>query len=329
MRATITSVAHYVPPTVLDNAYFAKYLDTTDEWILTRTGISERRIAKEGATSDLIVPAAKECIEKRGITANDIDCIIVATVTPDHSFPATAALVQHKIGANNAWGFDLSAACSGFLFSFITACKLVESGAAKRLLLCGGDKMSSITDYEDRSQAMLFGDAGAAVLIAPSDDPACGLYDYIAKNEGSGAPDLRKIAGRSAKPSSLETVQNKEHYLKQDGQTVFKAAVKAMADCSVDIMKRNNLENKDVAWLVPHQANMRIIVATAERMQLPKEQVMININKYGNTTAATIPMCLSEWNAAGKIKKADNVIMSSFGAGYTYGSVLLRWNANK
>jgi len=329
MRATITSVAHYVPPTILDNAYFANYLDTTDEWILTRTGISERHIAKEGATSDLIVPAAKECLEKRGISPDDIDCIIVATVTPDHSFPATAALVQHKIGANNAWGFDISAACSGFLFSFVNACKLVESSAAKRVLLCGGDKMSTITDYEDRTQAMLFGDAGAAVLIEESNDPDNGLIDFITKIDGSGAPYLRMEAGGSAKPPSIETVTNKEHYLRQDGQTVFKAAVKAMADNTVEIMRRNNLETKDVAWLVPHQANMRIITATAERMGLPREQVMINIHKYGNTTAATIPMCLSEWNTDGKIKKGDNIIMSSFGAGYTFGSVLLRWNMNK
>ncbi|HPI20004.1 MAG TPA: beta-ketoacyl-ACP synthase III [Candidatus Kapabacteria bacterium] len=329
MRATITSVAHYVPPTILDNAYFANYLDTTDEWILTRTGISERHISKEGATSDLIVPAAKECIAKRGLTPDDIDCIIVATVTPDHSFPATAALVQHKIGANNAWGYDMTAACSSFLFAFISACKLVESGAVKRLLLCGGDKMSTITDYSDRTQAMLFGDAAAVVLIEESNDPDCGIIDFFSRIDGSGAPYLRMEAGGSAKPPSIETVQNKEHYLKQDGQTVFKAAVKAMADVTLDIMKRNNLEGKDVAWFVPHQANMRIITATADRMGLPKEQVMINIQKYGNTTAATIPLCISEWNEAGKIKKGDNVIMSSFGAGWTYGSVLLRWNMNK
>jgi 3-oxoacyl-[acyl-carrier-protein] synthase-3 len=328
MPATITSIAHYVPPDIYDNAYFEKILDTTDEWIMTRTGIKERHIQLNGATSDLIVPAALECIKKRGLTPNDIDCIIVATVTPDRMFPATAAIVQRKIGASKCWGFDVEAACSGFLFSLVTACKLVESGAVKRLLLCGADKMSSITNYEDRTQAVLFGDAAGCALIENCEDDDYGLRDFILRIDGTGEPALHMVAGGSFKSPSIESVTNKEHYISQDGQTVFKAAVKGMADVSVEIMERNNLTADDIAWLVPHQANLRIIAATAERMKLKPEKVMINIHKYGNTTAATIPLCISEWLAEGKVKKGDNLILASFGAGFTWGSVYLKWNMN-
>ncbi len=329
MTATITSIAHYLPPDIYTNEYFEKYLETSNEWIMTRTGIAERRFAKSGGTSDLIVPAAKECIEKRGISPDEIDCIIVSTVTPDHFFPSTAALVQHKLGLKNAWGFDLSAACSGFIFGLANAAALVESGMAKKVLLCGADKMSSIVDFSDRNQAILFGDGAGVCIVEKSDDDEYGLLDQVLRIDGFGGQYLHMVAGGSAHPSSHETIDNKQHYIVQDGKNVFKHAVVGMADVSVEIMKRNNLTNADVAWLVPHQANLRIISATAERMGISPDQVMINIQKYGNTTSGTIPICLSEWNDAGKIKKGDNLILSSFGAGFTWGSIYLRWNMNK
>lgn len=325
MPATITSIAHYLPPDVYDNEYFSKYLDTTDEWIMARTGIKERRFAKDGATSDLIVPAAKECVEKRGISLDDIDCIVVCTVTPDHMFPSTAAVVQNKLGIKNVWGFDISAACSGYLFGLVTAAKLVEAGAAKKCLLCGADKMSSIVDFNDRAQAILFGDGAGVCLIENTDDPNIGLQDHLLYIDGEGGQYLHQVAGGSFKPASHETVNAKEHYIFQDGQAVFKAAVKGMADVSIDIMKKNNLTSDDIAWLVPHQANLRIISATAKRMGLEPEKVMINIEKYGNTTAGTIPICMSEWHQNGQIKKGDNLILSSFGAGFTWGSIWLKW----
>ncbi len=326
MPATITSIAHYFPPDVYPNSYFEQYLDTSDEWIIERTGIRERRFSKDGATSDLIVPAAKLCIERRGIKLEDIECIIVATVTPDHLFPATACVVQHKLGIPNAWGFDLSAACSGFLFALVTAAKIVESGGARNVLLCGADKMSSIVDFEDRAQAVLFGDGAGVVLIEMSPDPGLGILDHILHIDGEGGKYLYQAAGGSAKPASFETVKNREHYIHQEGQAVFKAAVKGMADVSVEIMKKNNLTNYDVDWLVPHQANFRIISATADRMGLPMDKVMVNIDKYANTTAATIPSCLSQWWEDGKLKKGDNIILASFGAGFTWGAVYMKWS---
>jgi 3-oxoacyl-[acyl-carrier-protein] synthase-3 len=329
MPATITSIAHYLPPDIYPNSYFEKYLDTNDQWIVTRTGIRERRFARSGATSDLIVPAAKECIEKRGIKPEDIDCVIVATVTPDLMFPCTAAVVQNKLGIPKAWGFDLSAACSGYVFALLTASKLVESGACKRILLCGGDKMTSILDLQDRAQAILFGDGAGCALIEMSNDPELGIKDFILQIDGSGEPALYMAAGGSRKPASIETVTNKEHYICQDGQAVFKAAVKGMADVSLEIMEKNNLVADDIRWLVPHQANLRIINATADRMGLDKSKVMVNIDKYGNTTAGTIPICISEWNANGLISKGDNLIISSFGAGFTWGAIYLKWNMNK
>jgi len=325
MPATITSIAHYLPPDVFDNHYFEKYLDTNHEWIMERTGIAERRFSRNGATSDLIVPAAKECIESRGLTPEDIDCVIVCTVTPDFMFPATAAVIQNKLGIKKCWGFDMSAACSGFLFGIVTAAKLVEAGGAKRVLLCGGDKMSSILNFEDRTQAILFGDGAGVALIEMSEEPAYGIHDQILQIDGIGGQYLNQKAGGSYQPATLDSVQNKEHYIYQDGQAVFKAAVIGMADVSAEIMEKNNLCSDDIAWLVPHQANLRIISATARRMGISMEKVMVNIDKYGNTTAGTIPICLSEWHKNGLLKKGDNIVISSFGAGYTWGAVYIKW----
>lgn len=329
MPATITSIAHYYPDDILTNQHFESYLDTNDEWIRTRTGIVERRVLKDGATSDLIVPAALKCIERAGIDKNEIDCIVVSTVTPDYMYPNTATLVQHKLGIQNVWGFDLSAACSGFLFALKTVASLVESGAAKKVLLCGADKMTSIVNTQDRNTAILFGDAAGVCLIENSNDDNYGILDSILHVDGIGSPYLYQKAGGSAFPASHETVDNREHTVWQDGKTVFKYAVKGMADVSAEIMEKNNLSSDDVAYLVPHQANLRIISATAERMGVGMDKVMVNIQKYGNTTSATIPMCMSEWLEAGKLKKGDNLILSSFGAGFSWGSILLRWNMNK
>ncbi|GBD06535.1 3-oxoacyl-[acyl-carrier-protein] synthase 3 protein 1 [bacterium HR21] len=328
-RAAITSVGHYVPETVYPNSYFEQYLDTSDAWIVERTGIRERRFACNGATSDLIIPAARQCLERRGISAEDIDCIIVATVTPDYFFPSTAAVVQRKLGATRAWGFDLSAACSGFIYALVVAAKLVEAGFSRRLLLCGADKMSSIVNFDDRATAVLFGDGGGVVLLEPSDNPDVGVLDAVLYMNGEGGQYLYMPAGGSAKPPSLETVQNKEHYVFQEGRTVFKEAVIRMAEVTLQIMERNGLRAEDIAWLVPHQANLRIITATAERMGLSMDKVMVNIDRYGNTTAATIPLCLSEWYQAGKLDYGDRLILVSFGAGYTWGAVYLRWSLPK
>lgn len=325
MAAIISSIAHYLPPDITDNKYFESYLDTSDEWIQTRTGIKERRFAKTGATSDLIVPAAREAMENMNYGPDDIDCVIVATVTPDHMFPSTAAVVQNKLGLTKSWGFDLSAACSGFLFALETACSLVESGSAKRVLLCGADLMSSIIDKNDRNTVVLFGD-GAGVCIIEKSDENLGFQDSILRIDGVGGDYLIQIAGGSYKRPSVDTVQTKEHFVKQDGKTVFKYAVKGMADVSKEIMDKNNLKAEDVAFLVPHQANLRIISATAERMGINMDKVMVNIEKYGNTTAATIPICLSEWYKAGKLKKGDNLILSSFGAGFTWGAIYFKWS---
>jgi 3-oxoacyl-[acyl-carrier-protein] synthase-3 len=329
MPATITAISRYLPPDIYDNSYFEKYLDTNEAWITSRTGIKERRFLKEGATSDLIVPAAQKLFADYNIDPSEIDTIIVASVTPDYMFPSTAAVVQDKLGLKNVWGFDISAACSGFLFALKTAASLVESGTSKKVLLCGSDKMSSIMDFNDRATAVLFGDGAGVCLIEMSDDPEMGIRDHILQIDGDGGKYLKQIAGGSFKPASHETIDNKEHYIFQDGGTVFKAAVKGMADVSVEIMRRNNLTHDDISYLVPHQANMRIITATAERMNLDPQKVMINIQKYGNTTAGTIPICLSEWYEEGKIKKGDYLVLSGFGAGFTWGSILLRWNMNQ
>jgi len=326
MAVSITSIAHYLPDNIVPNSFFETYLDTNDEWIKTRTGISERRFEKDGATSDMIVKAALECIEKRGIDKNEIDCVIVATVTPDHMFPSTAALVQNKLGLTNAWGYDISAACSGYLFALATAVNLVKSGVSKKLLLCGADKMSSIINMNDRSHCILFGDGAGVTLIEEIEDEDLGYKDQILRIDGKGGKHLIQKAGGSVQPATIETVQNDWHYVHQEGQPVFKAAVKGMADVSKEIMDKNNLTSDDVAWLVPHQANLRIISATADRMGVSMDKVMVNIHKYGNTTAATIPICLSEWYQNGQIKKGDNLILSSFGAGFTWGAIWLKWS---
>jgi 3-oxoacyl-[acyl-carrier-protein] synthase-3 len=325
-RATITAVGHYVPGKVLTNAELETMVDTNDEWIRTRTGISERRILEQGATSDLAVGAIESMLAHRRIEATEIDIIIVATVTPDMFFPATACLVQDKIGASKAWGFDLSAACSGFLYALVAGAQFIESGAANKVVVVGADKMSSITDYTDRNTCVLFGDAGGAVLLEPSDDDSFGLLDHRLYCDGSGGAFLHMKGGGSLNPPTHETVDKRMHYIFQDGKAVFKVAVKGMADVSAEIMERNNLKGDDVSWLVPHQANLRIVDATADRMGIERSKVMINIDKYGNTTAATIPLCLSEWWLAGKLRKGQNIVLASFGAGYTWGAALIKWS---
>ncbi|MCB2205200.1 ketoacyl-ACP synthase III [bacterium] len=324
--AEITAVGHYAPDHVVPNSHFESYLDTTDEWIVTRTGIRERRFLDEGATSDLAVEAAKRALEMRGIGAEEIDCIIVATVTPDMFFPSTAALVQNKLGAKNAWGFDLSGACSGFIFALTTGAQFIKAGTHKKVLVIGADKMTSIMDMNDRNTAILFGDGGAAVLLEPGEDADYGVIDAINFVDGSGMEALHMKAGGSARPATKETVEQKMHYITQDGKAVFKVAVVGMADVSLDIMKRNNLTAEDVAYLVPHQANMRIIQSTAQRMGLSMDQVMVNIDRYGNTTAATIPSCLAEYYKDGRLKRGDNLVLASFGAGYTWGGIFVRWS---
>jgi len=301
-------------------------VDTTDEWIRTRTGIQERRILKDPnkATSDMGAEAVKSLCAKSGLAPEDIDIVICATVTPDMLFPSTANLIAHKAGATKAWGFDLSAACSGFLFALTTGAQFVENGSAKNVVVVGADKMSSIIDYTDRTTCILFGDAAAAVLLEPSEE--YGVIDHKLHVDGTGANFLRQKAGGSLHPPTHDTVDAKEHYITQDGQPVFKAAVKGMADVSYDIMQQNNLAPEDVAWLVPHQANLRIIDATQRRMGLPAEKVMINIQKYGNTTAATIPLCLRDWES--QLKAGDNIILAAFGGGFTWGAVYLQWAYN-
>lgn len=325
-RATITAVGHYVPEKILTNADLEKMVDTNDEWIRARTGIRERRILEQGATSDLCVKAIQACLASRNIEATDIDLIIVATVTPDMLFPATACIVQDKIGARNAWGFDLSAACSGFVYALVVGAQFVESGSYSKVLVVGADKMSSIIDYSDRNTCILFGDGAGAVLLEASEDPAYGLLDHRLYSDGSGGAYLYMKGGGSLNPSSHETVDKRMHYVYQDGKAVFKVAVIGMAEVSAEIMQRNNLTGEDVAWLVPHQANLRIIDATAERLGIDGSKVMINIDRYGNTTAATIPLCLSEWWQCGKLKRGQNVVVTSFGAGYTWGAALIKWS---
>lgn len=324
ITAAITAVGGYAPETKLTNTDLEKMVDTNDEWIKTRTGISERRILKEPgkATSDMAVPAIQEILTKKNLAPTDIDCIICATVTPDMVFPATANIISDKIGATNAWGFDLSAACSGFLYALTTGASLIESGRYKNVIVVGADKMSAIVDYTDRNTCILFGDAAAAVLLQPNTD-GFGIQDSILRSDGSGRDYLHMKAGGSLKPATVETVLAKEHFAYQEGKTVFKFAVKGMADVSAELLERNNLTGEDVAWLVPHQANLRIIDATADRMGISKDKVMINIERYGNTTAATIPLCLYEWQD--QLKKGDNLVLAAFGGGFTWGATLVKW----
>jgi len=324
ITAAITAVGGFVPEDKLTNFDLEKMVDTNDEWIRTRTGIIERRILKgEGkATSDMVVPAVRQLCEKRGISPEEIDCLIVGTVTPDMVFPATANIACDKLGAKNAWSFDVSAACSGFLYTLTLGASLIESGRYKKVVVCGADKMSAIIDYTDRTTCVIFGDGAGAVLLEPNHD-GYGVLDSILKSDGSGCQYLHMKAGGSLRPATIETVQAKQHFVYQDGQPVFKAAVKGMADVSAELMERNKLTADDIAWLVPHQANLRIIDATANRMGLPKEKVMINIQKYGNTTAATIPLCLWEWRH--ELNKGDNIVIAAFGGGFTWGATLVKW----
>lgn len=324
ITAAITAVGGYVPEDRLTNFDLEKMVDTNDEWIRTRTGIEERRILKGAgkATSDMVVPAVQELCKKRGIDPMEIDAMIVGTVTPDMLFPSTANLACHKLGAKNAWGFDLLAACSGFLYSLTTGASLIESGRYKKVVVVGADKMSSIIDYSDRATCIIFGDGAAAVLLEPNTE-GYGVNDSILRSDGAGCPYLHMKAGGSLRPASYETVANKEHFAYQEGQPVFKYAVKGMADVSAELLERNNMTGADIAWLVPHQANKRIIDATADRIGLSYDKVMLNIQRFGNTTAATIPLCLWEWEK--QLKKGDNLVLSAFGGGFTWGATLVKW----
>ena len=324
IRATITAVGAYVPEHILDNHELSKMVDTSDEWIMTRVGIKERHILKEEGegSSFMGARAVQNLLDKTGVKPEEIDLVICATITPDHAFPATANIICDKVGIRNAQGFDMNGACSGFLYSLDVATKFIETGSKKKVIVVGADKMSSIVDYTDRTTCVLFGDASAAVLIEPTTEDI-GIKDSILESDGAGRHYLYMKGGGSAYPSSHETIDAKMHYIYQDGKTVFKHAVSRMADVSVEIMKRNNISPDELAWLVPHQANLRIIDATAKRMEIKKEQVMINIERYGNTTAATIPLCLWEWEK--KLNKGDNVILAAFGAGFTWGATYLKW----
>ena len=324
IHAAITAVNGYVPDYILTNKELETMVDTNDEWIVTRTGIKERRILKgKGlATSDLAVPAVKGLLKKRGISAEEIELIIFCTSTPDMLFPATANILADKIGAKNAWGYDLQAACSGFLFGLTTGAQFIESGKHKKVLVVGADKMSSVVNYNDRNTCILFGDGCGAVLLEPNTE-GMGILDSLLKTDGSGGQYLNIKGGGSLNPATHETVDAGMHYAYQEGRTVFKFAVTNMAEVTHEIMVRNNLTAENVDWLVPHQANKRIIDATAERAGLPEEKVMINIHRYGNTTSATIPLCLWEWED--KLKKGDNLVLAAFGGGFTWGSVYLKW----
>ena len=327
IRAAITGVGAFLPKYRLTNEELSTLVETSDDWIMKRIGIKERRILKEEgkATSYMGAEAVKELLKKTGTLPSEVDLLICATITPDMPFPATANIIAHKTDIHNAWSFDLNAACSGFIFALVTAAQFIESGRYRKVIVVGADKMSSITNYKDRTTCPLFGDAGTAVMLEPSIEET-GLMDYIHHVDGIGRHHLHMKAGGSLRPASAETLEREEHFIFQDGQTVFKSAVTGMADVSVEIMKRHNLQAEDISWLVPHQANMRIIEATARRMGLSKDKVMINIEKYGNTTAATIPLCL--WEYEKQLKKGDNIILAAFGAGFTWGSVFLKWAYN-
>jgi 3-oxoacyl-[acyl-carrier-protein] synthase-3 len=325
ITAAITGVQGYLPDTIVTNHDLAKIVDTTDEWITSRTGISERRLMKDGASSDMAAEAVKGLLAKKGIDPLEIELVILATVTPDYPFPSTANVVCDKVGMTNAWGYDLIAACSGFLYALQTGAKFIESGTHKKVLVIGVDKMSSILDYEDRTTCVIFGDGAGVVLLEPNEE-GLGVQDAILKSDGSGRKYLIQPAGGSALPPSIQTVEERLHFVKQEGKTVFKFAVTNMAEVSAEIMEKNNLKSEDVDWLVPHQANLRIIDATAERMGLPKEKVMINIQKYGNTTAGTLPLCLWDWE--NQLKKGDNIVLSAFGGGFTWGAIYLKWAYN-
>ncbi len=327
IRAAIKGVGASLPEYILTNEEISKMVDTSDEWIMTRIGIRERRILREAGkgTSDLGAAAVKQLLEKTQTNPEEVDLLICATVTPDMQFPATANVISDKLGIKNAFSYDLNAGCSGFLYALSTASKFVESGRYKKVVVVGAEKMSSIVDYTDRTTCPIFGDGAGAVLLEPTTEDV-GIIDEILQSDGVGRIHLHQKAGGSVKPASFETVAAREHFIYQEGQAVFKWAVSKMADVSVEIMKRNNITPENLAWLVPHQANMRIIEATANRMGISKDQVMINIEKFGNTTAATLPLCLHEWEP--RLKKGDNIILAAFGAGFTWGAIYLKWAYN-
>jgi 3-oxoacyl-[acyl-carrier-protein] synthase-3 len=324
IRAAVTGIQGWVPENILTNFDLEKMVDTTNEWILTRTGIKERHILKGDGqgTSVIGTEAVKGLLEKTGTKPEEVDMLICATVTPDMLFPATANIISHNCGIKNAFSFDMNAACSGLLYAIVTASKFIESGAYKKVIVVGADKMSSIVDYTDRATCIIFGDGGGALLFEPTTEEF-GVMDSILQSDGSGMPYLHQKAGGSAKPPSVETIEAREHFIYQEGQPVFKFAVTNMADVSVAIMERNNLKAEDVSWLVPHQANLRIIDATARRMGVGTEKVMINIQNYGNTTSGTIPLCLWDWEK--QLRKGDNLILAAFGGGFTWGSIYLKW----
>jgi 3-oxoacyl-[acyl-carrier-protein] synthase-3 len=325
-RAYISAISHWVPDKILSNSDLEKMVDTTDEWIRSRTGIRERRILDESkATSDMGSEAVKLLLKQRGITAEEIDIIIVATITPDMLFPSTGNLIQQKIGAKNAFSFDISAACSGFLYALTIGAQFIENGKCSKVVVVGADKMSSITNYRDRNTCILFGDAAGAVLLEPTGEKDIGLMDSILYADGTGVDYLYMKAGGSKYPASIETIENEWHYIFQDGKTVFKFAVQGMSDVAVEILEKNGLSGKDLKLFVPHQANLRIIDAAAKRMGIDNGQVCINIDRYGNTTAATVPLALSEAYHSGRLEKGDVVVLATFGAGFTWGSCLVRW----
>jgi 3-oxoacyl-[acyl-carrier-protein] synthase-3 len=325
-RAKISALGTYVPPDVITNKDLEKLVDTSDEWILTRTGIRERHILAKGlGVSDICVEAAKRCLAARGIEASEVEVIIVGTVTPDMMFPATACLVQDKIGAKGAWGFDLSAACSGFVYALQVGVKLVESGAHSKVLVIGADANTRMTDYTDRTTCVLFGDGGGAVLVEPAEEGEIGFIDFVHEIDGSGGVSLNLKGGGSLNPSSHETVDKKMHTIYQDGGAVYKFAVRKMAEVSAKVLERNGVAGSELGCFIPHQANKRIITATADRLGLDPERVIINIEKYGNTTAGTIPLAMETAIEEGKLKKGDLVLLAAVGGGFTVGAALLRW----
>jgi len=325
-RAKITALGTYAPPQVLTNQDLEKLVETSDEWILTRTGIRERHVLEKGkGTSDMCVEAAKQALARRGIEATEIEAIIIGTVTPDMMFPSTACLVQDKLGAKGAWGFDVSAGCSGFVFALQAGVKLVESGAHNKVLVCGADANTRMTDYTDRTTCVLFGDGAGAVIIEPCAEGEIGFIDFVHEVDGSGGVALNLKAGGSLNPASHETIDKKMHYIYQDGPAVFKFAVRKMAETTVKVLERNGVTGSDLGCFIPHQANKRIIMATAERLDMPEDRVIINIEKYGNTSSGTIPLAMQTALDQGKLKKGDLVLLGAMGAGFTVGAALLRW----
>lgn len=326
-RAIISGVGHYVPEKILRNQDLEKMVDTTDEWIVSRTGIKERRILGEGKGSSFMgALAAKLALEDAGVYADELELIVVATVTPDMFFPSTACLIQHEIGAKNAWGVDINGACTGFIYAVAMGAQFIESGRYKKVLVVGTDKMSAITDYTDRNTCVLFGDAAGAVVLERSRQNKTGIIDYLLKSDGSGQNYLYMKGGGSLHPATHETVDKKMHYIYQDGRTVFKFAVNGMADITEEIVRKNKIRSEEIKLFIPHQANLRIIDAAAQRLKLSPDQILINIDRYGNTTAATIPLGLSEAYQDGKLKKGDIIVFAAFGAGFTWGSMLIRWS---